>query len=598
HLLEIAPHAQVVGSGNAIRYLKDLLGFDFPHLIVKDGQTLSLGNKTLQFVAAANLHWPDSMMTYLQEDKLLFTCDIFGEHYCNEGVFDDVVGDFDDAFRYYYDVIMKPYSKFMLQAIERIRPLNIAAVLPGHGAILRKNWKKYVDLSEQYAQDALNGQKLNRIFLGYVSAYQNTGIIAGLISRGIQEAGDFEVDLCDIEKMEPAEIEQKISLASAIILGCPTFSQNILMPVYQVFAMINPIRDRNKLAAAFGSYGWSGEGAKIITSALSNLKLRVIDGGLMIKFTPHTLVEEKFPREIDNKYVFPPFCVYKIFGHLVKINRYSFFFGAIVIAGLAGLQSCLPERKVAEAFIQSPHAISLLVTPPGLVFKNSLKAEFIEGFDSLSQQQQDSALWDHSKYVQFINDSILLENYMNNFIEELRFLGFNVYLNSSIDSFTVGKPQSYILDVVQLQLDEYFYMLKDEDAFLDTIYYKKFNLNAVDYSCWFDLSKAGTENARKTLLYTSNTAYDTFDGRFFNDPFTGTVRYKYTIDSLQTKDVYDMATYLGKKHAGYIYDFFMNQYIAKHLPEGIRMEDYYHYDPKRKSFSPANEDRLEILETK
>jgi flavorubredoxin len=292
-LLELAPRAQVVGSGNAIRYLRDLLGFDFPHMVIKDGQTLDLGNKTLQFVAAPNLHWPDSMMTYLQEDKLLFTCDIFGEHYCNEKVFDDAVGNFDDAFRYYYDVIMKPYSRFMLQAIERIRPLEIAAILPGHGAVLRKNWKKYVDLSEKYAREALNGQNPNRIFLGYVSAYQNTGTIAGMIARGIQETGDFEVDLCDIEKMEPGAIEQKISQASAIILGCPTFSQNILLPIYQVFALINPIRDRNKLAAAFGSYGWSGEGAKIMTSAMSNLKLKVIDEGLMIKFTPHSEAQER-----------------------------------------------------------------------------------------------------------------------------------------------------------------------------------------------------------------------------------------------------------------------------------------------------------------
>jgi NADH oxidase (H2O-forming) len=292
-LLKIAPRATVVGSGNAIRYLRDLLGFEFPHLVVKDGQTLSLGDKTLQFVAAANLHWPDSMMTWLQEERLLFTCDIFGEHYCNENVFDDEVGNFDDAFRYYYDVIMKPYSRFMLQAIERIRPFKIAAILPGHGAILRKNWKKYLDLSEKYAREAMDSQVSNRVFLGFVSAYQNTEIIAGMIAQGIREAGDLEVDLCDIEKMDHATIEQKISQASAIILGCPTFSQNILMPVYQVFALINPIRDRNKPAAAFGSYGWSGEGARIMTSAMNNLKLKVIDDGLMVKFTPHSEVQEK-----------------------------------------------------------------------------------------------------------------------------------------------------------------------------------------------------------------------------------------------------------------------------------------------------------------
>lgn len=292
-LLEVAPNAKVVGSGNAIRYLRDLLGFEFPHLVVRDGQTLDLGNKTLQFVAAANLHWPDSIMTYLREDKVLFTCDIFGEHYCNEDIFDDLVGDFDDAFRYYFNVIMKPYSKFMLQAIERIRPLDISVICPGHGAVLRKNWKKYVDLSEQYARETLNDQKPNRVFLGYVSAYRNTGIIAGMIADGIKMAGNIEVDLCDIESMELGQIEQKLIQASAIVLGCPTFSQNILLPIYQVFALINPIRDRNKLAAAFGSYGWSGEGAKIMTSAMSNLKLKVIDEGLMVKFTPHNDVKDK-----------------------------------------------------------------------------------------------------------------------------------------------------------------------------------------------------------------------------------------------------------------------------------------------------------------
>jgi flavorubredoxin len=114
-----------------------------------------------------------------------------------------------------------------------------------------------------------------------------------MIAQGIKEAGDFDVDLCDIEKMDAGTIEQKISQASAIILGCPTFSQNILLPVYQVFALINPIRDRNKPAAAFGSYGWSGEGAKIMTSAMSNLKLRVMDEGLMVKFTPHSEVKER-----------------------------------------------------------------------------------------------------------------------------------------------------------------------------------------------------------------------------------------------------------------------------------------------------------------
>ncbi|MCX6306685.1 MAG: hypothetical protein NT040_17095 [Bacteroidetes bacterium] len=282
----------------------------------------------------------------------------------------------------------------------------------------------------------------------------------------------------------------------------------------------------------------------------------------------------------------------------MNLNRYSLFLIPAILVGIAALHSCVPERQVANLFIKSPHMISLLVNPPDQVFKYNHKGEEIDGFDSLTQQQQDSLLWEHSRYMQYINDSILLETYMNNYIDELRLLGFNVYLNNSIDSFMTVKHQSYVIDVSQMQLDEYYYPLEDEDAFLDTVYLKKFNINAVDYSCWFNLSKAGTGGGRKTLLYTSNTAYDTFDGRFFNDPFSGTVRYKYTIDSLRIKDVYEMATYLGKKHAGYLYDFFLNQYIAKHMPEGLDMEDYYHYNRNRQSLVPAYEDRLEVLEPK
>jgi NADH oxidase (H2O-forming) len=286
-LLKIAVNAKVVGSGNAIRYLNDLLGHEFPHLVVKDNQILDLGDKTMYFIGSPNLHWPDSMMSYLKGERLLFTCDIFGEHFCDSGVFDDQIGDFDEAFLYYFNIIMKPYSKFMLQAIEKIRPLAIESICPGHGAILRKNWRKYVDLSEQYAMKAMKEPKPNTVLIMYVSAYGNTGIIAEKIAEGVRQTGDVEVDVCDIENLDLVTIEQKIIHSASIILGCPTFSQNILLPVYHVFALINPIRDRGKLAAAFGSYGWSGEGNKLINSNLANLKLKLMDEGLQVKFTPH-----------------------------------------------------------------------------------------------------------------------------------------------------------------------------------------------------------------------------------------------------------------------------------------------------------------------
>jgi len=290
NLLRVAPNAIVVGTGNAIRYLKDIMGTDFPNIVVKDGHTLDLGNKTLQFISAPNLHWPDTMYTYLKEDKLLFTCDSFGAHFSSEIIFEDEIEnirEYHEAFKYYFDVIMKPFSKFMLKAIEKIEPLDFNCICTGHGPILRTNWKKYVELTREYSLDALKLPARPMVFIPYVSAYHKTGLVAEMIAEGIREAGDIDVEVCDIEMTPMGELEQKITHASAYIIGSPTINQNILFPIYKCFALINPIRDKGKLAAAFGSYGWSGEARKIIRTNLENLKLKVFEDDIFVKFTPN-----------------------------------------------------------------------------------------------------------------------------------------------------------------------------------------------------------------------------------------------------------------------------------------------------------------------
>ncbi|MBN3035099.1 MAG: FprA family A-type flavoprotein [Bacteroidales bacterium] len=286
NLMRLAPKARVVGSGNAIRYLKDLFQPDFPHLIVKDGDTLDLGNKTLHFIGAPNLHWPDTMYTWLPEDRVLFTCDSFGAHFCHDEMFDDLTGNWDDAFKYYFDVILKPFSRFMVKAIDRIRDLDIGVVCTGHGPILRTHWKKYVDLSEHYAREAMQYPEQQRVFIPYVSAYQKTGQLAQAIAEGIRKAGPIEVDVEDIEKSTLGELEEKVTKASAVIVGSPTINQNILLPVYRLFAVITPLRDRGKLAGGFGSYGWSGENRQLIESGLKNLKLDYFGEGVFVKFSP------------------------------------------------------------------------------------------------------------------------------------------------------------------------------------------------------------------------------------------------------------------------------------------------------------------------
>jgi len=287
-LLEKNPELVVVGSGQALNYLGEMIDKPFEKMKVKDGDQLSLGDKTLTFIGAANLHWPDSIYTYLEEDRLLFTCDSFGAHYCDERMFDDRVSDYSEAFKYYFDVILKPYSRFLLKAIEKIKPLDIQCICPGHGPILRSTWKEIVNLSRQYASEYVEttGSTSNRVLITYVSAYGYTEEMAHIIARGIMKAGSIETDVVDIEHISLGDLEEKIVRSSGLLIGSPTINRNTLLPVYRMFAVINPVRDKGKPAATFGSYGWSGEAVHIIEELLKNLKLEIVLQGLATKFYP------------------------------------------------------------------------------------------------------------------------------------------------------------------------------------------------------------------------------------------------------------------------------------------------------------------------
>jgi flavorubredoxin len=307
-LLSLAPQATIVGSGNAIRYLTDIANVPFKSLVVKDGDTLDLGNKTLKFVAAPNLHWPDSMYTYLVEDKVLFTCDSFGAHYSRGNMFSEFTPEYTSAFKYYFDVILKPFSKFMLKAIEKIRPLDIDFICPGHGPMHTSGIQQAIDLSKQYSSEytgiTSNGSRI--VLVAYVSAYGYTKESAEIIASAIRETDGIEVDVTDIENISPAELDAKITRSQGIIVGSPTINQNTLLPVYTLFALVNPLRDRGKLGGSFGSYGWSGEAPRMILENLRLLKFNVFDENAAIKFAPagdKTAVLQEYGRKYAKKFL-------------------------------------------------------------------------------------------------------------------------------------------------------------------------------------------------------------------------------------------------------------------------------------------------------
>jgi len=288
-LLEIAPDATVVGSGNMIRYLSDIINRPFKSIAVKDGDVISLGNKTLQFIAAPNLHWPDSMFTWLEEDRVLFTCDMFGAHYCSEEMFNDFSENYFRSFRYYFDVILRPFSKFALKAIDKIKPLDIKFICPGHGPVHHRDIQKIISLTEEMAEkyiEIISGSEVKNVLVAYVSAYGFTGKMAEIIAGGIKKIPGLKTTVLDIIDIPAEELEKELMKADALLVGSPTINQNTLLPVYRLFSLVNPLRDRGKPAGSFGSFGWSGEAPGIVASVMKSLKFSYFENPLTVKFSP------------------------------------------------------------------------------------------------------------------------------------------------------------------------------------------------------------------------------------------------------------------------------------------------------------------------
>ena len=286
-LLKLCPKAEVLASAAALKYLKDIANMDFPSRAVKEGDEVDLGGKTLRFIGASNLHWPDSIYTYVPEDKVLFTCDSFGAHFASPSkrIFDDEVGDYRDAFDYYFHAILRPFSRFFLRAIEKVEKLDIRLICPGHGPVLRSHWKECVEHSRKMCEEYVSLPEKDRVLVAYVSAYGYTKMLAEKIAEGVGSEG-LTVDLCDVEKMGPGEIGAHAEKASGLLFGSPTINQNALPPLYNCFAALTPLRDRGKLAGAFGSYGWSGEAKDVIEANIQAAKLDFVGESCFVKFKP------------------------------------------------------------------------------------------------------------------------------------------------------------------------------------------------------------------------------------------------------------------------------------------------------------------------
>lgn len=298
NLINDYPEAKIVGSKAAITYLKNILNRDFNY--VEAREEVNLGKTTLKFITAPNLHWPDTIFTYVKERKLLFTCDFTGSHYCPKGeITSSLSDDYFVEMKYYFDCIMGPFKKFVLMGLDKIKDLDIECIATSHGPVHVENIDQILNLYREWSTEEKIDDKKVEIF--YISAYGNTEEMAKFLKKKVESKG-YIADITEITSVPLEESIAKIEKAKGFMIGSPTINQDAVKPSWDLLSLVSPVINRGKAAMAFGSYGWSGEGIKMLTSRLKDLKLKAVEPGLSFCFVPSD-EDYKNAEEAVNKFL-------------------------------------------------------------------------------------------------------------------------------------------------------------------------------------------------------------------------------------------------------------------------------------------------------
>lgn len=291
-LMRRAPQAKLYISQRATSMLKALLkpsAGEFEYTTVNTGDSVSLGNRKLEFLHTPFLHWPDTQCTYLEDEGILFSGDVFGCHYCDKRLFNDLVGDFRFSFDYYYAHIMRPFKQHVLEALKLIEPLKLKQIAPTHGPILRERPRRYVTHYRELSTSSLSreiGNEEQSLIIFYMSSYGNTARMAEEIAEGASIEEGVRVSLYDLEGGETDPFVDLIEEADALLFGSPTINGDAVKPVWDLLSSLVVVNLKGKLGGAFGSYGWSGEAVRMIEDRMRGLKMRVPKQGIRIKLMP------------------------------------------------------------------------------------------------------------------------------------------------------------------------------------------------------------------------------------------------------------------------------------------------------------------------
>jgi len=283
-ILKVYPDAMVVATPKCKNLLMDLLLISESKIKpVEDRGTLSLGNKTLEFIHAPWVHWPETMLTYLREDKMLFTCDLFGSHFATSDLYVTDEATVYEAAKRYYAEIMMPFRRVIRKNLEKIKDLQIDVIAPSHGPIYDNP-----EFILQAYRDWAYAPPKNIVVLPYISMHGSTKkmveyFVGVLVEKGVT-VKQFDLAGTDIGKLAMALVD-----AATIVIGSPTVLVGPHPNVVYAAYLANALRPKVKFASIIGSYGWGGRMVEQITGMLSNLKVELLE----------PVVIKGFPREDD-----------------------------------------------------------------------------------------------------------------------------------------------------------------------------------------------------------------------------------------------------------------------------------------------------------
>lgn len=285
YLMEKIPGTPIYCSRNAATSIKRHFHQEWNLNIVKTGDSIDLGDNKLVFVEMTMLHWPDSMAAFVAGANVLLSNDAFGMHYASPYMFNDEVDQcelFQEAEKYYAN-ILTPFSKLVKAKIKEITALNlpIEIIAPSHGIIWRDNPLQIVEKYDQWSGDYQEGQ----VVVIYESMWGATKKMALAIARGVERKG-LGVKALSMAKYDKSDLMTEIFKSRGVIAGCSTVNNGVQGDTAAVLDLIKGLKFKNKIGAAFGSYGWSGESAKIIETRLREAGFEIVSEGIRAQFNP------------------------------------------------------------------------------------------------------------------------------------------------------------------------------------------------------------------------------------------------------------------------------------------------------------------------